>query len=391
MKNNSTGFFNYLLIALICLGTACTKGKREWDLDGPPAKPIIDLNEGDSTFNYIFRQRFEGYACFRIPALIRAKDGTLIAFAEGRKNSCSDIGNIDLVMKRSTDNGKTWGALEVIWDDGNNTCGNPAPVLDESTGTLHLLLTWNFGTDDIGDINNNTGTDTRRVYHSSSTDNGATWTAPNEITSSVKRPEWGWYATGPCHGIQIKTGPTAGRLVIPCDYIEIGTKRGFSHVIYSDDQGATWQIGGISPSEGANESAVAELSNGELMLNMRNGGPTRFVANSADGGITWTNMRRDPALTEPTCQASLLSADMNGGHQVFFSNPASTRREKMTIRQSLDNGSTWAKKLEVYEGPSAYSDLIQLSDKEIGILFEGGKSSPYTGISFEIFSLEDFN
>lgn len=383
-------FIISVLVSISLLALACTKGKRDWDLEGPAAKPVLDLNEGDSTFNYIFRQRFEGYACYRIPALIRAKDGTLIAFAEARKNSCSDIGNIDLVMKRSTDNGKTWGPLELIWDDGNNTCGNPAPVLDETTGTLHLLLTWNFGTDDIGDINANTGTDTRRVYVSSSTDNGASWSQPKEITDDVKRPEWGWYATGPCHGIQVKSGPTAGRLVIPCDYIEIGTKRGFSHVIYSDDHGASWQIGGISPAEGANESTVAELSTGELLLNMRNGGGSRFVANSSDGGLTWTNMRRDPVLVEPTCQGSLLSAEMNGGHQLFFSNPASTRREKMTVRQSLNDGASWTKKVEVYSGPSAYSDLIQISDEAVGILFEGGKSSPYIGISFEIIPLADF-
>lgn len=379
-----------LLASVLILSSACNKGKRNWDLEGPPPDPVLDLNEGDTTFNYIFRQRYEGYACYRIPALIRAKDGTLIAFAEARKNSCSDTGDIDLVMKRSSDNGQTWGPLEKIWDDGANTCGNPAPVLDETTGTIHLLLTWNHGSDDIGEINANTGIDTRRVYLSSSTDNGTTWSAPQEITSSTKRPEWGWYATGPCHGIQLKSGPQAGRLLIPCDYIEIGTRRSFSHVIYSDDHGATWQIGGISPSEGANESTMAELSDGRLMLNMRNSGPGRFVATSNDAGLTWQNMRRDATLTEPVCQASLLSTTTSSASQLFFSNPASTRREKMTIRWSTDDGATWAKKYEVYAGPSAYSDLVQISDTEVAVLFEGGKTSPYTGLSFEIVPLTEF-
>lgn len=379
-----------LLASALILFSACNKGKRSWDLEGPPPDPVLDLNEGDSTFNYIFRQRYEGYACYRIPALIRAKDGTLIAFAEARKNSCSDTGDIDLVMKRSSDNGQTWGPLEKIWDDGANTCGNPAPVLDETTGTIHLLLTWNHGSDDIGEINANTGIDTRRVYISSSNDHGATWSAPQEITSSTKRPEWGWYATGPCHGIQLKSGPQAGRLLIPCDYIEIGTRRSFSHVIYSDDHGATWQIGGISPSDGANESTMAELSDGRLMLNMRNSGPGRYVAISTDAGLSWQNMRRDATLTEPVCQASLLSAAMSSHNQLFFSNPASTRREKMTIRWSTDDGTTWAKKYEVYAGPSAYSDLVQISDTEVAVLFEGGKTSPYTGLSFEIVSLTEF-
>jgi sialidase-1 len=380
-----------MLLALLALSLACNKGKREWDLGGPAEDPVLDLNEGDTTFNYIFRQRYEGYACYRIPALIRAKDGTLIAFAEARRNSCSDIGDIDLVMKRSTDNGKTWGALEKIWDDGTNTCGNPAPVLDESSGVIHLLLTWNLGTDDISDINKGTSKDTRRVYISSSNDNGSTWSAPKEITAAVKKPEWGWYATGPCHGIQLKGGPKAGRLVIPCDFIEKGTGgRAFSHVIYSDDHGASWQIGGISPLDKANESTVAELSTGKLMLNMRHTGGYRYVATSDDFGGTWKNMKTDPTLVEPVCQGSLLSAGISNKHILFFSNPASTRREKMTIRLSDDDGATWPKKYQVYAGPCAYSDLIQMTGSEVGILYEAGASSPYTGISFKTVPINEF-
>lgn len=380
-----------VLPALVLLTLACNKGKRQWDLSGESKDPVLDLNEGDTTFNYIFRQRFEGYACYRIPALIRAKDGTIIAFAEARRNSCSDIGDIDLVMKRSTDNGKTWGPLEKIWDDGANTCGNPAPVLDETTGEIHLLMTWNLGTDAIGAINGGTSQDTRRVYISKSSDNGATWTTPKEITSTTKRPDWGWYATGPCHGIQLSSGPKAGRLIIPCDFIERGAGgRSYSHVIYSDDHGATWQIGGISPLDKANESTVAALSDGQLMLNMRHSGGLRYVATSDDHGESWKNMKTDPTLIEPVCQGSLLSFMVNNKHTLFFSNPASTRREKMTIRLSEDDGKTWAKKYEVYAGPTAYSDLIQISGSEIGILYEAGASSPYTGISFKTVPLNLF-
>ncbi len=372
--------------------SACTKGKREADIKDLYFPPVVDLNEGDSTFNYIFRQRFEGYSCFRIPALIRTQNGTILAFAEGRKNSCSDTGDIDLVMKKSTDNGKTWGPLIKVWDDAKNTCGNPAPVLDEETGVVHLLLTWNLGTDDIGDINNGTSTDTRRVYVMTTSDNGDNWSAPKEITSSVKRPEWGWYATGPCHGIQVKGGPKDGRLVIPCDYIEKGAgRRGYSHVIYSDDHGANWQIGGISPLPQANESAVAQLSDGSLMLNMRHSGASRYVATSTDYGESWTNMYLDTRLVEPVCQGSLLSFPSGGKHHLFFSNPANTTRTKMTIRYSENDAATWSKSYLVYEGSSAYSDLIKISDDEVGILFEGGKTSPYTGISFKVVPLSEFN
>lgn len=380
-----------VLPALVLLVLACNKGKREWDLSGKNDDPVLDLNEGDTTFNYIFRQRFEGYACYRIPALVRAKDGTIIAFAEARRNSCSDIGDIDLVMKRSKDNGLTWGPLEKIWDDGANTCGNPAPVLDETTGEIHLLLTWNFGTDNISAINAGTGKDTRRVYICKSSDHGATWSTPAEITSTVKRPEWGWYATGPCHGIQLASGPKAGRLIIPCDFIEKGPGgRSFSHVIYSDDHGATWQIGGVSPLDKANESTVATLSDGQLMLNMRHSGGYRYVATSDDEGNSWKNMKTDPTLVEPVCQGSLLSSVVNSKHTLFFSNPASTRREKMTIRMSEDDGKSWPKQYQVYAGPTAYSDLLMISGAEVGILYEAGAASPYTGISFKTVPLTEF-
>ncbi len=381
-----------LVFLCACLVISCTKGKRLKDNSGIQLEQSIDLNEGDTTFNYIFRQRFEGYACYRIPALIRAKDGTIIAFAEARKKSCSDIGDIDLVMKRSKDNGKTWGPLEKIWDDGTNTCGNPAPVVDETTGKIYLLLTWNFGTDNIGDINAGISKDTRRVYISESADNGASWTNPKEITATAKRPEWGWYATGPCHGIQLTSGSKSGRMIIPCDFIEKGSGgRSFSHVIYSDDHGATWQIGGIAPNDKSNESTIAELSDGSLMLNMRrSGGTSRYVATSTDYGNTWGNMKVDNNLIEPVCQGSLLAFKVNGIHTLFFSNPASLKREKMTIKKSTDDGKTWAQSYLVYSGPSAYSDLIKMSENEVGVLYEAGASSAYTGISFKSVPISAF-
>ena len=83
------------------------------------------------TLDYVFKSGEDGYKCFRIPTILKSQNGTLLAFAEGRKNSCSDTGDIDLVLKKSSDNGNTWSALKVIWDDGNNTCGNPSPVLDK--------------------------------------------------------------------------------------------------------------------------------------------------------------------------------------------------------------------------------------------------------------------
>lgn len=338
------------------------------------------------SFISVFRSGQEGYACFRIPAILSTDQGELIAFAEGRKNGCSDTGDIDLVMKRSTDGGQTWSALQVIWDDGENVCGNPAPVLDRETGEIHLLSTWNLGSDKESQIIAQTSQDTRHVYVLRSPDGGKTWTKPREITPSTKLPTWTWYATGPGSGIQMQKGKHAGRLLIACDHIEAETKHYYSHVIYSDDHGDSWKLGGSTPEHQVNECEIAELSDGRLMLNMRNYDRAvrrRQTATSTDGGITWTDQHHDSTLIEPICQGSLQSYEKAGKHVLLFSNPASEdKREKMTVRRSDDDGKTWSRSVLIYDGPAAYSDLIVLPDEKIGCLFEQGIKSPYEQIVF---------
>lgn len=337
----------------------------------------------------VFQAGDGGYKCFRIPAIVKAKSGNLLAFAEARKNSCSDTDNIDLVVKSSKDNGTTWSDLSVVWDDQDNTCGNPAPIVDAKTGAVVLVATWNLGGDHEKDIIAGTSKDTRRVYVLRSTDEGKSWSAPKEITKDTKKENWAWYATGPGNGIQIKKGAHKNRMVVACDYVEVKTNKGYSHVIYSDDAGITWTLGGIAPKEGVNESTVAEAGKGELLLNMRNYNreKLRKVARSTDGGATWVDFKSDPALEEPVCQGSLISLSKG----MAFANPASqTKREKMTIKLSFDKGHTWTKSHLVHAGPSAYSNLVELNKKEIGILYEGGEKSPYEKIVFKKVSKKDF-
>jgi sialidase-1 len=337
---------------------------------------------------YLFESGTNGYNTFRIPAIIITTKGTLLAFAEARKKSSSDTGDIDLVMKRSDDKGKTWSELIIIWDDGENVCGNPAPVVDKSTGKIFLLSTWNLGTDREQDIIKGTGTDTRRIYLLESSDEGRNWSVPAEITESVKMKNWTWYATGPCHGIQIEKGRYRGRLIIPCDHIESVTDRYFSHVIYSDDKGATWKLGGNTPQDQVNESTVAEISGGRLLLNMRNydrSQKSRKISVSDDGGSTWSGIYSDPALVEPICQGSLLkvSSGKKRPARLLFLNPADTiARRNMTLRISYDEGMTWKGSRILHQGPSAYSDMAILSDGNVGCLFEAGNKSPYQGIVF---------
>jgi sialidase-1 len=342
----------------------------------------------------VFVAGADGYHTYRIPALIITTNGTVLAFCEGRKNSRSDSGDIDLLFKRSTDGGRTWSAQQVLWSDGTNTCGNPAPVVDRTTGSIWLLMMWNNGVDKEDQINYLKSRDTRRVFVSQSSDDGLRWTKPREITSSVKKPDWGWYATGPVHGIQLERGTHRGRLVIPANHSTLTTSTQVvtrSHIIFSDDHGQTWQMGGIEE-DMTNESTIVELSDGTLMHNMRSYHKKnrRAVATSKDGGLTWSPVKLDETLIEPVCQASILRYAWPGPGQmstILFSNPASVKREKMTVRLSYDEGATWPISKLLHAGPAAYSCLTILSDKSIGCLYERGDKNPYERISLARFPL----
>lgn len=342
-------------------------------------------------YNYLFKEGDEGYTCFRIPAIVLTNSGTLLAFAEARKNSCSDAGDIDLVVKRSADGGRSWSTLEVVWSDAENTCGNPAPVVDKNTGNIILLSTWNLGTDHEKDIIALKSRDTRRVFVLKSTDDGKTWSPAREITKDAKREDWTWYATGPVNGIQVNKGKYKGRLVIPCDHIEAVSNKYYSHAVYSDDGGESWKQGNSTPQDQVNECTVAELSDGSLMLNMRNyNNSVRQVSVSKDGGHSWSALRADPALIEPVCQGSLLSYAQAGKKVLAFSNPASKeQRINMTVRLSFDNGKTWKYSKVLHEGPAAYSNLVVLPDGNLACLYEGGVKHPYEGIIFREIPLPD--
>ncbi len=346
------------------------------------------------TPEFLFKSGEDGYQCFRIPAIITTQSGTLLAFAEGRKKDCGDAGDIDLVLKRSEDQGKTWSALQVVWSDSANTCGNPAPVLDARTGNIVLLSTWNLGADHEWQIINGSSQNTRRVYVLTSTDEGRSWSAPREITTAVKQPNWTWYATGPVNGIQIRQGKYKGRLVIPCDHIEAGSKQYYSHTIHSDDGGQNWQLGGSTPTDQVNECTVAELSKGNLILNMRNYNQQRIrqTAISADGGHTWSALRGDTSLVEPVCQASLIRLYQQGRKPVLaFSNPAHAKqRVNMTVRLSYDEGQTWSRSLVLHQGPAAYSNLVELGRDQLACLFEAGEKHAYEGILFRLIGMQEF-
>lgn len=389
------------------------------------AWPAGAQNTGSATGSdriELFKSGEDGYDTYRIPAIVTTTEGTLLAFCEGRKEHGGDAGDIDILVKRSEDGGETWSSQQVIWDDGSNTCGNPCPVVDEETGEIFILMTHNLGSDHESDIITGKAESTRTVWVAKSSDDGNTWTEPENITSATKKKEWGWYATGPGIGIQIKHGPYKGRLVIPCDHSyddPKGNVRGGPyeygvHAIYSDDHGKTWQLSEpIRPK--VNECQVVELAdgNGTLLMNMRSyfGRARRTHAVSYDGGITWTSPEDVPQLVEPVCQASILryswpESDVVSGRKwkrnrqvrtgaggesvLLFLNPASTsKRHNMTIRASYDEGKTWPVIKTLFKGPSAYSCLGKLPDGTILCMYEAGEKRPYETIIFQKLDPED--
>ena len=333
---------------------------------------------------HVYSSGQDGYHTYRIPALLVTGQGTLLAFCEGRRNDRRDHGDIDLLVKRSEDNGETWSSQEVVYGEpGEVTIGNPCPVLDRDTGTIWLPFC----------------KDNDRVLITRSEDDGRTWSPPEDITASVKLDTWAWYATGPGVGIQLQEGIHRGRLVIPCDHRSPETYENGSHTIISGDGGQTWRLGGVIQ-HGSNECQVVELSNGTLMMNMRMQGGyrgLRGVARTDDGGASWSDLDQDPNLSCPKCQASLLRYPSDSGEDILlFSNPVSPyvpgsergERVDMTVRISRDGGKTWPHQRLLHKGPAAYSCLAALPDGDVACLFEAGVDLAYEHIVFERFPLD---
>ena len=317
----------------------------------------------------------------RIPALAVTPRGAVLAFCEGRRHSRSDSGEIDLLLRRSGDGGRTWDPPRVVVTEPGMTCGNPCPVVDAASGRVWLPFCKNLADGPESMIIE--GKAPRTVWITHSDDDGETWSGPREITSEVKAPGWTWYATGPGHGIQLGSG----RLVVPCDHI-VGLHHDarrdpyHSHVILSDDGGETWRTGGIVD-EGTNECCVVETADGSLYLNARSyrGRQVRAGARSDDGGESFGARICEEDLPEPVCQGSLVSLGPPGGpptDRALFANPAASEaRENLTLRFTPDGGRNWTVVRSLCEGPSAYSDLAVTADGGVLCLYERGADHPY--------------
>lgn len=331
-----------------------------------------------------------GIAHYRIPGVVVTPKGAILAYCEARKNNRSDWGEIEVHLRRSTDGGKTWSDAKQIAHHGERieglpkksktsgveqTVNNPVAIVDKKTGAIEFLYCVNYA----------------RCYSMRSTDDGLTFSKPVEITSTFdgfrKDYDWNIIATGPGHGIQLKSG----RLVVPF-WLAFGKKGshypGSSGTIYSDDHGKTWNAGQIVMPHGGefqtpNESIVTELSNGKVMMITRSvSKPNRKLVSTSPNGIdTWTKPKFHPELWEPVCMASVVK---HPSGKLIYSNPhrlpvnkdgkekpaGRGKRENLSLKVSSDDGKTWPINKTLEAGSSAYSDLALLPDDTVVCLYE---------------------
>ncbi|MBM3860782.1 MAG: hypothetical protein FJ395_14175 [Verrucomicrobia bacterium] len=322
---------------------------------------------------------------YRIPAILQAPNGDLLIFAEKRNDGPGDVGNTDIVCKRSRDKGHTWSAEQVIFDDGNRCCTDITVGIERDAKTIWLFFL----------------RDKKQYAYFTSTDSGATWQGPVSIHEQVTKPEWdklggktksrtewekGWaqrYGVGPGNAmVQLESG----RLVVPARHREDtggGRLRSFAHCFYSDDRGATWKLGG-SVGVNTSECQLVELANGELMLVSRDESSEDSPANlrhrvavSKDGGATWGPVRRAEELITPRCHGAVERYDKG---RLLFSSPASPFRQKehpygrtnLTVRVSCDEGATWSVGRTIWPHPSSYSDIAVLDDGTVALVYERG-------------------
>lgn len=248
-----------LLAIEICLFSGAVLGCAPWGALRAPRAPVFS--------RVIERSADRAYHTYRIPAIVATTRGTLLAFFEGRRAGASDAGDIDLLVARSGDEGRSWSAPRVVWDDGAHTCGNPCPVVDAQSGRVWLAMTCNRGDDHERAIMSGESRDVRHVFVTASDDDGRTWRAPRKISSEVRQPHFRWYATGPGNGIQLERGPKRGRLIFPAnhsDHRDPARHPYRSHVFWSDDGGESWELGGIHEDK-TNESAIVEREDGRLL------------------------------------------------------------------------------------------------------------------------------
>ncbi|WP_063797995.1 sialidase family protein [Streptomyces sp. 150FB] len=341
-----------------------------------------------------YRSGTSGYHTFRIPAALQVPGGALLAFAEGRRNSAADDGDIDLVLRRSFDGGCTWEPLQVVADAGADTAGNPVPVIDPYSGDVVLLSCRTIAGATEGQIRTGAvASSTRRVYVQRSADGGGHFSAQEDITASVKPADWRWYATGPGHAVALRSGPHRGRLLAPGNHSSARTGHDGAHSLLSDDGGRSWRVGYDTSASGGmptlNESTLAELPDGRVYISSRDHDSAtqgaRADAYSADGGGSLSvPFRPQPGIAGPAVEGSVFQVPGRRGEApLLYSGPSDPKdRRGMQVRISEDDGASWRPWWTVSEDPAAYSDLVETASGAVGLLYETGPLTYHDTIRF---------
>jgi sialidase-1 len=348
----------------------------------------------------VFKGGEEGHAIYRIPAIIALPSGELLAFAEGRVNGSDDFGDINLVLKRSSDQGLSWSGIQTLVDYDSLQAGNPAPVvdvLDPSYPEGVIYLFYNTGNNHEYDVRMNRGV--REIWVMKSFDLGRTWESPENITQQVHKPNnpdfnpkydnpenWRHYANTPGHAFQFKKGRYKGRIFVAANHSVGDPQENFAeyqaHGFFTDDHGKSFSLSNSIDIPGSNESIAAELSGDRLIMSIRNQKGDirrRILAYSSDGGQSWDEAKFDEDLPDPVCQGSILDLGERDGKTILAhsNNANETERNHLTIKISYDEGRNWELTIPIdYNGDrsklpwTAYSDLVKLDDNALGILYE---------------------
>lgn len=336
--------------------------------------PLLGLTLTQASFEDLFvsGQPNAPFDTYRIPALCRTRKGTLLAFAEGRRSTADQSGNA-LVLRRRPASAKAWESMRIVRQEGLHALNNPC-VLPTRGGRVWLM----FQRYPAGkaEYRVETGYDPERsclTFLTYSDDEGVTWSASQDVTRVVKAPNVRTSAAGPGIGIELTRGPHQGRLLFP---LNEGRETGWDvFTAYSDDRGKSWKRGTNAPKAPGtqpNETQIAELSDGSILMNARNqaAGKFRLQCRSTDGGATWDTAIPVPELTDPTCMGSLVRVSFRP-NLLAFTNPNDPKlRRNGVLRLSRDGGKTWRIATVIEPNSFAYSSLCPLPQRKLGVLFE---------------------
>jgi Neuraminidase (sialidase) len=342
---------------------------------------------------------------YRIPALTTTKKGTLLAFAE-RRHGMHDHAQNDIILRRSEDNGLTWGEEIIVAEDGKNSLNDPCVVVLNSGRILLMYQKFPYG---VHNYDSHTGwiqiadrgydgPRNTKTFLIHSDDDGKTWSEPREISKSI-RPSESIHIGSPGRGIQLTRGEHKGRIILPLyEMYRDGRARAGSRnsVAYSDDNGKTWNVSNNIPHWGltgyGNEAQVVETEKGNILFIARNAeGYYRKIARSKDGGRTWDHMNLDFGLPGTPCMGSVLrfSWPENGKSHILQSSPANRHQRKNgTVRLSNDEGQSWEYSREVVSGYFGYSCLTKLNNGQVGLLYESFPEEGPKTIKFKTFTLD---